>query len=174
VLKYLWLKNTNSLKYFIKYFCCCNILVYLCIKILYQKANKENKKLLTKRNGLKMGALTTLSQNTAATQEELFDSRFGEIMKYFECELSGLPFESTPLETLKFEYLPNIIVYVDYAIKGFGTRWIELLEVDVMNTDDEYLPRAGNSLRAALQELTWRLNEACEKETEYELSYHEL
>lgn len=135
--------------------------------------NKENKKLLTKRNGLKMGALQTISQNIIESQEEIFDNRFDEIVGYFKAKLSGLPFESTSLETLKFEYLPNITVYVDCAVKGFDTMKIELLEVDVINSDDEYLNKAGQSLANALQEIVWQLNESYEKEMEYESSYYD-
>lgn len=135
--------------------------------------NKENKKLLTKRNGLKMGALKTISQNIIENQEEIFDNRFDEIVGYFKGKLSELPFESTSLETLKFEYLPNITVYIDYAVKGFDTMKIELLEVDVMNSDDEHLAKAGQSLANALQEVVWQLNEDCEKEMEYESSYYD-
>lgn len=119
-----------------------------------------------------MGALRINTLSNIEKQEQSFDKRFAEVVSYFEKEFYGLPFESTDLETLKYDKIKNITVYVDYAVRGEERR-IELHKVNVMNSDDDYLLTAERNLQNALSEIVEKVNKAIEAELENEYTYHE-
>jgi len=98
------------------------------------------------------------------SQEEMFAMRFDVVLEDIEEQMKELESENTSLDTIISRLLPNINVYVDYVVRGYNSRIIELDRVDVLNSDDEHLPKAENSLLCALQNIVLELNEEAEQE----------
>ncbi|MFR9166350.1 MAG: hypothetical protein ACLVKO_09125 [Dysgonomonas sp.] len=118
-----------------------------------------------------MGAAEKLQENIIETQEQLFLDRIDEVLGYVQSELENPPCDETDLDCITCSVLPNITVYIDYAIEGFGFRHIEIDRIDVLNSDDEHLFEAERILRSALTEFVYVLNDRREKESLYHIDY---
>lgn len=120
-----------------------------------------------------MTAVEKLTMQVIDSQEALFLKRFDEVVRYFRTELKALPYDMVDLDQLKYESLPNIFVYVDYAISGFSYRSIDIERIDILNTDEEHLTEAENMLESALSEIVEALNTEAENDYLDNLRYEE-
>lgn len=99
------------------------------------------------------------------SQEIMFSRRFNAVLSNVEKQLRGLGLDCTALDSITCDLLPNVSVYVDYAVRGFSCSIIEIERVDVLNSDDDHLPKAENKLMNALQCIILELNEKAAMES---------
>lgn len=100
-------------------------------------------------------------------QKSLVIERLEPILKFFKEEFEIIPSDETDLETIIYDKLPNVNIYVDYAVNGK----IELEDVDVINSDDESLLGVEKILYSSIAEILDSINGYNEYSTALEMEH---
>lgn len=99
---------------------------------------------------------TALKQDLLKYQNYLVIERLGEILKFYRDEFERVSSDETSLETIIYDKLPNITIYVDYAVSDK----IELEVVNILNSDDEELTTASEVLYHNIKDIIDSINYA--------------